>query len=73
MQFNQTGGTAGQKKLTIVTRVIGKPPTTEWASINYNANISSFLAALNTFTAYKNYGLTGTRVMYDSNETLTND
>lgn len=40
VQFNQTGGTAGVINLTIVTRVIGKPPTVEVASIPFNASVS---------------------------------
>ncbi len=27
VRFNQTGGTGGQINLTVVTRVLGKPPT----------------------------------------------
>lgn len=73
VQFRQTGGTAGRINLTIVTRVIGKPPTVEAAVIDYNANISSFISALNSFSTYNGYDLTGSREMFDVNGVLTTD
>jgi hypothetical protein len=71
VQFNQTGGTGGSINLTVITRVIGKPPTVEWGVISFNADIASFLAVLQKFTIFSSYNIYGQMAMYDSNGALT--
>lgn len=73
IDFNQTGGTGGSINLTIVTRAPGVAPTTAWAVIAYNANITEFLRALNTFSCFSSYGLSGVLTLYDSNGIVTTD
>lgn len=73
VKFTQTGGTAGKINLTILTRVLGKAPTIEFAVIDFNATISSFLAAITSLTPFKSYPVTGVRETYDSNGSITSD
>jgi len=73
VQFNQTGGTAGQINLTVTIKVIGQPPSVQAAVINYNATISEFLNALNQLSCYGPFQLSGTQVFYDVNGSLTTD
>lgn len=73
VQFTQTGGTSGQINLTIITRVLGKPPTVEFAVIDFNASSSAFVTAITSLSPFKGYQATGTRQTYDENNTITSD
>jgi hypothetical protein len=57
LNFTQTGGAGGQINLTATMKPTGLPSYVESAVINYNATISQFLAALNTFNCFSAYSL----------------
>lgn len=73
VRFTQTGGSSGQINLTVVTRVLGRPPTVEYAVIDFNATLSNFLSAIKSLSLFSAYTISGVRDMYDSNGTVTSD
>lgn len=73
VRFTQTGASSGQINLTVVTRTLGRPPTVEFAVIDFDATLSSFLAAIRSLSLFSAYTISGVRDMYDSNGTATSD
>lgn len=73
LTFTQTGGTAGSINLTCVMKPTGQPSYSLGVIISYNASISELINALNYFSFFSTYQLSGVRNMYDANGIETND